>query len=127
MIGDVGQGLDEGGANGSIPLHDHQAIDLATTEAVFELMTDPRQQRSHDIVPTSIEEKTAAYNLPGLCFFVFGSSPDPILLAENVACTGKQFALPCESEPSDQFHVRASCRKIGFQSSLVINHAERTA
>jgi len=122
VIGDIGQRLDEGSTNGSISVCDYQAIDLAVTEAFFKLMTDPRQQNGHDIIPTSIEEKTAADHLPGLRFLMFGGSPDRIFLPQEVTCAGKQFAFPCKAEPSDQFH--GEC--IVEENRLSIKHGRKT-
>jgi hypothetical protein len=39
-------------------------------------MMNPPQQIVDHIVPASVEQETAADDLPSLCFLLFGGSPD---------------------------------------------------
>src|ERR1700730_6446983 len=104
MICNLRRRFDEGGADGSSSVSDHQAIDLAMTKFFFKVMTYSRQQIIQHVVPAGFEQETAVNDLPGLRFFVFGSSSDRIFLSDEVTRTGKHFALPCKAKPADQFH-----------------------
>ena len=59
-----------------VSVSDHQTIDLTVTKFFIKVMMNPPQQIVDHIVPASVEQETAADDLPSLCFLLFGGSPD---------------------------------------------------
>src|SRR5215469_10077951 len=125
MISDFGQRLNHRSADDSVSVGDHQAIDLTVAKLFIEVVMDPRQQIVDHIIPAGIEQETTADDLPGLRFFLFGGSPDRILLGDNVACTGEKLALPCEAHPADQFHRGCKLQENRARSKSLVRQFEQ--